>query len=180
MQIIRITYDPSMMIRSRYTPKNNPTTFQEHLDTLAPWERAFLCNIKEKHTSRLSLKEHIQIGSKLWLVTAGGVTDGIGYFGWIIATDSFILWEGHGQPQGHPRHMKSLKAGSSGVLSVLRFLLKYERYFNVSITGDNMVHYCDNSTLCGRMQAMQQDQTITPTQTIQSDWDVHMAIDETV
>eukprot|EP00957_Ditylum_brightwellii_P065718 4984798-Ditylum_brightwellii.AAC.1 len=49
-----------------------------------------------------------------------------------------------------------------------------------SITGDNTAHYCDNSTLCNRIQAMQQDQTITPTHKIQSNLDVHMDIDETV
>eukprot|EP00957_Ditylum_brightwellii_P035846 2717001-Ditylum_brightwellii.AAC.1 len=76
--------------------------------------------------------------------------------------------------------MESLQAESLGVLSVLRFLLQYKKHFNVSITGDSTVHYCNNSTLCNRMQTMQQDQTTTPMQTIQSDWDVHMAIDETV
>eukprot|EP00957_Ditylum_brightwellii_P027044 2045238-Ditylum_brightwellii.AAC.2 len=63
---------------------------------------------------------------------------------------------------------------------MLRFLLQYKKPFNISITGDNTVHYCDNSTLCNKMQAMQQDQTTTLMQTIQSNWDVHMAIDETV
>eukprot|EP00957_Ditylum_brightwellii_P089068 6782568-Ditylum_brightwellii.AAC.1 len=139
-----------------------------------------LRNVKEQYMSRLTLKDHMQLDSTLWVASDGGVTDGLGYFGWSIATDSFILWEGFGHSQGNPLYMESLRAESSGVLSVLRFLLQYTKYYNISFTGQTPLHYCDNSTLCGRMKAVHQGYTTTPTQNIQSDWDVQLATEETL
>eukprot|EP00957_Ditylum_brightwellii_P103158 7862087-Ditylum_brightwellii.AAC.1 len=58
---------------------------------------------------------------ELWVVSDGGVKEGYGYFGFVIATETQILWKGQGQVQGNSVQMESLQAESSGGLALLRF-----------------------------------------------------------
>eukprot|EP00957_Ditylum_brightwellii_P028415 2145593-Ditylum_brightwellii.AAC.1 len=61
---------------------------------------------------------HLQMGSELWIATDGGVKGPLGYFRWVIATKTQILWEGHGQSQSNPELVESLQAESTALLAV--------------------------------------------------------------
>eukprot|EP00957_Ditylum_brightwellii_P146693 11166429-Ditylum_brightwellii.AAC.1 len=50
----------------------------------------------------------------LYYVTDGGADNGIGYFGWVIATDTRIIAKGYGQAQGNDHQMESLRAETYG------------------------------------------------------------------
>ena len=62
------------------------------------------------------------MGSALWIATDRGVKGPLGYFGWVIATDTQVLWEGKGQAQSNPDLIESLRAESIALLAVGRFL----------------------------------------------------------
>eukprot|EP00957_Ditylum_brightwellii_P033685 2553056-Ditylum_brightwellii.AAC.1 len=45
----------------------------------------------------------------LYYVTDGGADNKIGYFGWVIATDTRIITKGYGQAQGNEHQMRQQK-----------------------------------------------------------------------
>ena len=45
---------------------------------------------------------------EIYIVSDGGVADNVGYYGWVIATSSTIIIEGHGFVPGNPSHIDSL------------------------------------------------------------------------
>eukprot|EP00957_Ditylum_brightwellii_P010317 780044-Ditylum_brightwellii.AAC.1 len=49
----------------------------------------------------MNLSTAVKLGKHIWLATDGGMTRPDGYFGWVIATDSHILWRGGGYVQGN-------------------------------------------------------------------------------
>ena len=55
-----------------------------------------------------TLRECIERGVKLWCGTDGGAKDGKGYFGWVIATATEILWRGKDKANGNPHQMEKV------------------------------------------------------------------------
>ena len=58
----------------------------------------------------------------LWLVSDGGLAGDLGYYGWVIANDSKVIWEGRGRTPGHSHQLDSLRTESSGMLHALTVL----------------------------------------------------------
>jgi hypothetical protein len=56
-----------------------------------PWEKDLLSDIEEQDDAGITLQEALRLGLDIWFGTDGGDTDGNGYFGWVIATDTHIL-----------------------------------------------------------------------------------------
>ena len=123
-------------------------TFQTYIETLPKWEQMLLTGISEKQNSYANLETHLKMGSALWIATDGGAKGPLGYFGWVIATDTNILWKGKGQAYSNPDLIESLRAESIGLLAAIRFLYRYIQYNNITPNIDAISHYCDNSTLC--------------------------------
>eukprot|EP00957_Ditylum_brightwellii_P079827 6070587-Ditylum_brightwellii.AAC.1 len=63
-------------------------------------------------TTYMTLSTAVQLGEYIWLATDGGTTGSEGYFGWVIATDSCILWRGGSFVQGNGDLMESLHTES--------------------------------------------------------------------
>eukprot|EP00978_Attheya_sp_CCMP212_P042224 scaffold253689_cov69-Attheya_sp.AAC.1 len=82
-------------------PPNNPETFEEYLGQLPAWETSLLSCLTEEELSITvhDLKQHLEQATNLYLVSDGGATEGHGYFGWVIATGSTVLWNGKGRVQ---------------------------------------------------------------------------------
>eukprot|EP00957_Ditylum_brightwellii_P147380 11222249-Ditylum_brightwellii.AAC.1 len=78
---------------ARKKKERNVTTFKEYTSTLETWEQQLLRYIKQTKKSLTTLKVHLHLADKIWLVTDGGVAEEGGYFGWVIATETTILWE---------------------------------------------------------------------------------------
>eukprot|EP00957_Ditylum_brightwellii_P006287 477123-Ditylum_brightwellii.AAC.1 len=70
---------PLMSIKKK---KRNVNTFKEYISVLEIWEQQFLRNIHHTGKSLTTLKVHLQLADKIWLVTDGGVAEEDGYFGW--------------------------------------------------------------------------------------------------
>eukprot|EP00957_Ditylum_brightwellii_P016382 1231542-Ditylum_brightwellii.AAC.1 len=96
---------PSTVLRKRHKTYKN---FQTNIETLPKWEQILLTDISEKYNSYTNLKTHLKMGSALWIVTDRGMKGPLGYFGWVIAMDTQVLWEGKGQAQSNPYLIESL------------------------------------------------------------------------
>eukprot|EP00957_Ditylum_brightwellii_P135336 10319643-Ditylum_brightwellii.AAC.1 len=78
------------------TKRNPPTSFKQYILTLEKWERHILIHWQHVHHDQ-DLKRYIQLGATFYYVTDGGTDDGIGYFGWLIATETTLVTKGYGQ-----------------------------------------------------------------------------------
>jgi hypothetical protein len=158
----------------RTQKKQKPDTFQDYIKTISKWERQlFLYWEHVKHPD--DLKMQILLGTALYYVTDGGADDGIGYFGWVIASDTRIITKGYGQAQGNEHHMESLRAETYGGIALFTFLKHYRIYNEISQPPNLQRYYCDNSTLIKRLKEDQKGKPY-PSQYIQADYDAHMTL----
>eukprot|EP00957_Ditylum_brightwellii_P001319 103657-Ditylum_brightwellii.AAC.1 len=70
----------------------------------------------------MTLHQLIQTTEEIWIVSDGEVKEGFGYFSFMVATGSRILWKGNEQSQGNYNQMESLHVESSGGLAALCFV----------------------------------------------------------
>eukprot|EP00957_Ditylum_brightwellii_P039776 3011264-Ditylum_brightwellii.AAC.1 len=117
------------------------------MTTLSMWEQRLLEHTKATNTSYGSMKAHIELGDKLWIVTGGGLKRGDGYYGWVIATDTNILWEGRGYVQSNAELVKSLRTEGMAHLAAATFLKHYSWYYNTTIQPKKAKHFTDNQGL---------------------------------
>eukprot|EP00978_Attheya_sp_CCMP212_P022685 scaffold68115_cov70-Attheya_sp.AAC.3 len=164
-------------------PPNDPETFEEYLSQLPAWETSLLSCLTEEKVSITAhtLKQHLEQATNLYLVSDGGATEGHGYFGWVIATESIILWNGKGRVQINPNLMESLRTESVGLLSLTRFVHHYSNYYNMNLNQATTYHYCDNSTVVRRMQWYAAARDIeTPNHSLSPDNDLQVQIEATL
>eukprot|EP00978_Attheya_sp_CCMP212_P006434 scaffold14672_cov61-Attheya_sp.AAC.7 len=98
----------------------------------------------------MTLAENLKLGKDIYLVTDGGDTDGNGYFGWVIANDTHILYTGMGLSPGNQELNESLRSESTAYLSILRFLVHYKNYNKITLEASTKLHFWDNISLVGR------------------------------
>eukprot|EP00957_Ditylum_brightwellii_P148296 11290872-Ditylum_brightwellii.AAC.1 len=73
---------PMEAVNEEKIQRTTPTSFREYIKTLSIWEQHLFKHVKATNTSYGSLKTHIELGHKLWVVTDRGLKRGDGYFGW--------------------------------------------------------------------------------------------------
>eukprot|EP00957_Ditylum_brightwellii_P137309 10467902-Ditylum_brightwellii.AAC.1 len=84
-----------------------PDNFQEYIKDLPAWERKLF--LYWKHiTDNEELKMQIMLCKIFYYGTDGGADDGIGYFGWLITTDTKIITKEYRQAHGSKHQMESL------------------------------------------------------------------------
>lgn len=82
---------------------------------LAPWE-ADLLRFTAEVTETERLLRFLSIQDRtLYIVSDGGCKDDRGSFGWVIASETEVLWKGWGTARGHP--MSSYRAEAYGRLA---------------------------------------------------------------
>eukprot|EP00957_Ditylum_brightwellii_P140098 10675006-Ditylum_brightwellii.AAC.1 len=72
---------PMEGVHTKTTQRPTPTLFREYMTTLPTWEQHLLKHTKATNKSYGSLKTHIELGNKLWIVKDGGLKQGDGYYG---------------------------------------------------------------------------------------------------
>ena len=92
-----------------------------------------------------------QLVSTLWIVTDAGVTDNTDYFGWVIATDTTILFEGKGTVPGNGEEMDSCRAESVSLLEAVKYVVHLQET-NTTLSQPRHLHFCDNIIVTKRMQ----------------------------
>ena len=139
---------PAGVINTNIPAYTMPTTFDDYKKTLPEWVQNLINGAKESIAeNHIPLHELICTNRFLYFVTDGGATEGHGYFGWVIATHTKILWQGKGKVHGNPHLMESLRTESVSMLAMLLFLLHNCEFHNIATINNNLCHYCDNSRL---------------------------------
>eukprot|EP00957_Ditylum_brightwellii_P079307 6030248-Ditylum_brightwellii.AAC.1 len=98
------------------------------------------------------------------MVTDGGMYAKDGYFGWVIATETTILWEARGYVQANPNMIESLRTEGMSQLALMTFLKQYCPYHGIAIPKNKSVHYTDNKGIVERMSWFQ-------SRTLQTVWE---------
>eukprot|EP00957_Ditylum_brightwellii_P059261 4498348-Ditylum_brightwellii.AAC.1 len=104
---LQCTIPPIQKIKLR-NGQTTLTTFRAYIQMLPRWEKILLDRLQSMGLHSLTLKQLLQMSEEIWVVTDGGVNQQLGYFGFVIATSTQILWKGDGQAQGNAIQMESL------------------------------------------------------------------------
>jgi hypothetical protein len=155
-------------------------TLEEFIaNNMQAWEQHLLSDIEEMKEG-MTLADALRLGLDIWLITDGGDTDGNGYYGWVIATDTHILFKGKGLSPGNQELNESLRSESTAYLSVLRFLVHYRQYHQLTLELSNKFHYCDNKSLVGRSKDAYASAPPSSFSYLKPDYDVQMEIINTI
>ena len=85
------------------------------------------------------------------MVSDGGMVNGYGSYGWIIANDDEIT-KARGEAEGAQYLMQSFRAEGYGMLAALRYLFHAFTFTNNWPTNNKTIHmYCDNLALIQRI-----------------------------
>ena len=85
------------------------------------------------------------------MVSDGGMINGYGSFGWIIANHE-ELTRGRGEAEGAKELMQSFRAEGYGMLAALRYILHAFTFTGNWPTTNKTIHmYCDNLALIQRI-----------------------------
>eukprot|EP00957_Ditylum_brightwellii_P004001 304459-Ditylum_brightwellii.AAC.1 len=93
--------------------RRRPDTFKQYIKDLPVWERQLFSHWKHI-TDDKELKTHILLCKIFYYVTDGDADNGIGYFGWLIATETKIITKGYCQALGIEHQMESFRAQTYG------------------------------------------------------------------
>jgi hypothetical protein len=85
-----------------------------------------------------------------YMVSDGGMVNGYGSYGWIIANDD-KLTRGQGEAEGAEELMQSFRAEEYGMLAALRYIVHAFTYTDNWPETNKTIHmYCDNLALVQR------------------------------
>jgi hypothetical protein len=114
------------------------------------------------------------------MVSDGGMVNGYGSYGWIIANDD-KLTRGRGEAEGAEELMQSFRAEGYGMLAALRYILHAFTYTdNWSATNKPIHMYCDNLALVQRIGWHEKRIVTTPKDVMRADYDLEAAIKNTI
>eukprot|EP00957_Ditylum_brightwellii_P001204 94632-Ditylum_brightwellii.AAC.1 len=107
----------------------------------------------------------------LWYVCDGGADGGLGFFGWIIATNTTILVEGYGQALENLSLAEFLQSESYGGIALMSFIKSYRIYYNDTDIPETQNYCCDNITVINCIKEIKAAM-ISPTTHNLADYDV--------
>ena len=153
--------------------------FNDYIETLQQWEAELIRGTQQV----LEIEDVISIlqdEQKIYLVSDGGEENGLGYFGWVIASETEILVKHKGHAAGNPSLVESLRTKSVGVLSIISYILRLYEFYEIRLPKHKMVQYCDNITAANRRRSSQRWNVLYPNTTLKADYDVQSQIDKTI
>ena len=151
---------------------------------LHPWEYELLRDIDEEHGfSTENLISALQSNSPIYIVSDASVShDNQGRFGWVVATETEILWRGNGPVGGLVDLLSSFRAEMYGALAAFLFI----KYFRIAYLDESQYpidqitsinYYCDNKGVIRRIQRQQTGWTVAP---FDADADVELLLGNTL
>lgn len=109
----------------------------------------------------------------MWIVSDGSHKEEKGTYGWVIATDTNVVWQGNGRARGNP--MNSHRAEAYGMLASLVFLRHVTRFMGIKLHC-HVIRFCDNKAL---VDSVGKEQIrVTAGLALAADWDIFVAIIE--
>ena len=149
------------------------------MDTLEDWERNLLRTPGNVRDTR-DVTDRINMNKKTYMVSDGGMVNGYGSYGWIIANNSDIQI-GRGEAEGARNLMQSFRAEGYGMLAALRYILQAYTFTENWPTTPKSVHmYCDNLALIQRIGWHEKRIVITSIDVFRPDYDIEASIKETI
>lgn len=116
----------------------------------------------------------------VYLVSDGGEDNGLGYYGWVIATKDDIIVEHKGHAYGNKRLIKFLRTESIGVLSIAYFIHQFCKFYEIRIGNKVCIYYCDNKTVVERINFYNKGTILNTSQTLSPDYDLQAQIETTL
>ena len=95
----------------------------------------------------------------------------------IIGTKQRILIENRGQAWRNQRLLESLGTESVGTLSIMCFICRVYRYYNIKLETFRYTHFCNNSMTVKRLKDIQIRIINKTTQMIRADQNVQVQIE---
>ena len=141
------------------------------------WKQVFIeqATRKTKHPElEMALQEE---GKTVHIVTNGGASKTSGYYGWVIATQDKILYEGKGRLPCHSTQLQSLRPETTSYLAETTFLYDFVHKHNIHIFA-TISHHVDNNSLVSRMQRYNTGAKKDPGKMTLPDMDLQIQIDQ--
>lgn len=160
-------------------PIHVPSSFQQFIHSLAPWEEALLENASFLFSDVFSVVHHITSclsfpTASLLLATNGSVTRGHGSFGLVLSlSDGTRLLSNNGPALGY--RLNSYRAECYGLLSGLSLLLRMFEYTSTTIPDAIQIH-TDSESMILKLRDMLTWPYSFPSSTMTPEWDVLQAI----
>ena len=151
------------------------TTWHTYISDLQPWDKELLADIHIKNEP--ALKRLLQTKENIYICSDGGAKDDIGSFGAVIANNKEILIHVTGQAYG--KAPRSFRAEGYGILAILRFLLHFTQFNNISTQGKLKI-YSDNEGFIIRVKQIKDFTHILPRRGMLSESDVELQIRDTL
>jgi hypothetical protein len=139
------------------------------LESIPQWERHIIEGYKLSGTEQQALIEKLENPKEcIMIVSDGGVKDGMGSFGWVLAAEGEpILVKGSGQVWGNP--MTSYRAEAFGKLAWICFLNRFIQLTKVKVNC-MIKTYCDNESVIKHTRF--EKRHTSSGSTLRADWDV--------
>lgn len=92
-------YKGNKPTRRNIEEKKDSTEWEKYAEKLDRWEREMLNGTEEAmlFDAAENLKEEMET---MWIVSDGSHKDEKGTFGWVIATDTKVIWQSNGRARG--------------------------------------------------------------------------------
>ena len=140
--------------------------FQCFTRTLPEWELDLFLGLWYRESPDLLAR----IASGDFIMASDGSAPEMASFGWVLATpDGQVLALCQGPVCG--ASPASFRAEAYGLLSCLRFVTRYLEFHNTAATSGYQ-HYTDSQSLLDRITTVQNQQLLTPDDSLDADWDV--------
>ncbi len=148
---------------------SQPRTFEEYLDTLAPWDRLLFDHL-DLSIDPYVIIETLASTTAIYSASDGSVKDHQGSFGWLLSTpDGTVILKCSGPAYG--RQMKSYRAEGYGVLSLLRFIYHLYTFCHTPLPAALRL-FCDSKSLLDKTHTYLRYPRYYPNTTLQPDWDI--------
>ena len=152
------------------------TTMPPPEESPPKWQQYFIDQTSPHTHPRELITQLITPETTTYIVTDGGASKTSGYYGWVIASESTILFSGSGRLNCHSTQLQSLRPETTAMLAATTFLINYLRGREVKIRS-NIEHWVDNMTLVRRLNYYKSGGPISQKQMLVPDIDLQLQLE---
>ena len=113
------------------------------------------------------------------MVTDGGASSTSGYYGWVLASPSEILYSGSGRLDCHSSQLQSLRPETTAMLACSTFLLHFLNTHHTRVRS-SFAHWVDNMSLVRRIQRYSRGEQPTQKLMLLPDMDLQLQLEDTL
>eukprot|EP00957_Ditylum_brightwellii_P208091 15355818-Ditylum_brightwellii.AAC.2 len=99
--VYSIPYHIPLLPQQQIQPPQHLVAFSDYVNTLDKWETDLITDCNLQYDTKEIIKM-LDTNGRLYFISHGGKTDGLGYFGWTIAMEIEIFVKHKGHAHGYP------------------------------------------------------------------------------